>query len=39
MAAKKPNFVYIVLDQWRGDCLGVEQGIHPVMTPHLDEAV
>ncbi|MCP4396687.1 MAG: sulfatase-like hydrolase/transferase [bacterium] len=32
-----PNIIYIVADQFRGDCLGVEQSRHPVMTPHLDQ--
>lgn len=32
-----PNFVFIVLDQWRGDCLGVANSRHPVMTPHFDQ--
>ncbi|MDE2853059.1 MAG: sulfatase-like hydrolase/transferase [Chloroflexota bacterium] len=36
-AAEKPNIVYIVLDQWRGDCLGVADSAHPVMTPHFDQ--
>ena len=33
----KPNIVYIVLDQWRGDCLGIADSAHPVMTPHIDQ--
>ena len=33
----KPNIVYIVLDQWRGDCLGIADSAHPVMTPHFDQ--
>jgi len=33
----KPNIVYIVLDQWRGDCLGIADSQHPVMTPHIDQ--
>ncbi len=37
MSSKRPNVVVIVADQWRGDCLGAEQGPHPVMTPHLDQ--
>ncbi len=32
-----PNIVFIVADQFRGDCLGVEQSRHPVMTPHVDQ--
>ena len=32
-----PNIVYIVLDQWRGDCLGIAESAHPVMTPHIDQ--
>lgn len=36
-ASEKPNIVYIVLDQWRGDCLGVADSAHPVMTPHFDQ--
>ena len=35
--AEKPNIVYIVLDQWRGDCLGIADSAHPVMTPHFDQ--
>lgn len=34
---QRPNIIYIVADQFRGDCLGVEQSRHPVMTPHLDQ--
>lgn len=34
---EKPNIVYIVLDQWRGDCLGIADSVHPVMTPHFDQ--
>ena len=37
MAEQKPNIVYIVLDQWRGDCLGIADSHHPVMTPHMDQ--
>lgn len=33
----KPNILYIVLDQWRGDCLGLADSAHPVMTPHIDQ--
>ncbi len=36
-SAEKPNIVYIVLDQWRGDCLGIADSAHPVMTPHFDQ--
>lgn len=36
-AFEKPNIVYIVLDQWRGDCLGIADSAHPVMTPHFDQ--
>lgn len=36
-ASDKPNIVYIVLDQWRGDCLGIANSAHPVMTPHFDQ--
>ena len=32
-----PNIVYITLDQWRGDCLGLADSAHPVMTPHFDQ--
>ena len=32
-----PNILYIVLDQWRGDCLGRADSAHPVMTPHFDQ--
>ena len=37
LASEKPNIVYIVLDQWRGDCLGIADSAHPVMTPHFDQ--
>lgn len=37
MADKKPNIVFIMLDQWRGDCLGIADSPHPVMTPHMDQ--
>lgn len=37
MQAKRPNIVFIVLDQWRGDCLGGGGGRHPVMTPHFSQ--
>lgn len=31
----RPNVVFIMTDQWRGDCLGCAG--HPVVeTPHLD---
>ncbi len=33
----KPNMVFIVLDQWRGDCLGAVGSRHPVMTPHFNQ--
>ena len=33
----KPNIIYIVLDQWRGDCLSCYQNHHPIMTPHFDQ--
>ncbi len=33
----KPNIVYIVADQWRGDCLGLYGNRHPVMTPHINQ--
>lgn len=36
-SAKNPNIVFIVLDQWRGDCLGIADSAHPVMTPHFDQ--
>ncbi len=32
-----PNMIYIVADQWRGDCLGLNRNHHPVMTPHLNQ--
>lgn len=35
--SKLPNMIYIVADQWRGDCLGVYKNRHPVMTPHLNQ--
>jgi len=34
---KQPNILYIVADQWRGDCLGLYKNAHPVMTPHLNQ--
>lgn len=35
-APDRPNVVLLCVDQWRGDCLGVEG--HPVVhTPYLDE--
>lgn len=37
MAQDKPNIIYIVADQWRGDCLGLYGNAHPVMTPHLNQ--
>lgn len=37
MDIQKPNIVFIVLDQWRGDCLGIADSHHPVMTPHIDQ--
>ena len=37
MTTEKPNILYIVLDQWRGDCLGLADSHHPVMTPHTDQ--
>ena len=35
--SQKPNMIYIVADQWRGDCLGLYRNQHPVMTPHLNQ--
>lgn len=32
-----PNIVFIVLDQWRWDCMAAASDRHPVMTPHLDQ--
>ncbi|MHC4873491.1 MAG: sulfatase-like hydrolase/transferase [Planctomycetota bacterium] len=37
MPNQKPNIIYIVADQWRGDCLGIYDNSHPVMTPHLNQ--
>jgi len=37
ISAQKPNIIYIMLDQWRGDCLGIADSAHPVMTPHFDQ--
>jgi arylsulfatase len=37
MTTAKPNILFIVLDQWRGDCLGLADSAHPVMTPHMDQ--
>ena len=34
---RRPNIIYIVADQWRGDCLGLYNNAHPVMTPHLNQ--
>lgn len=34
---KSPNILFIVADQWRGDCLGFLENEHPVMTPHIDQ--
>ncbi len=34
---KNPNIIYIVADQWRGDCLGLYGNAHPVMTPHINQ--
>ena len=36
-AGDKANILYIVLDQWRGDCLGIADSAHPVVTPHFDQ--
>lgn len=33
---KKPNVVLICVDQWRGDCLGIDDH-HTVQTPFLDQ--
>ncbi|WP_269526329.1 sulfatase-like hydrolase/transferase [Coraliomargarita parva] len=35
--SKPHNLIYIVADQWRGDCLGLYRNQHPVMTPHLNQ--
>lgn len=35
--SQRPNMIYIVADQWRGDCLGLYRNEHPVMTPHLNQ--
>lgn len=32
---KKPNFVFIMVDQWRGQAMGF-LGIEPVITPNID---
>ena len=38
MMPRQPyNIVFIVADQWRGDCLGLAKSRHPVMTPHVDQ--
>ncbi len=37
MTQQRPNIIYIVADQWRGDCLGLYGNRHPVMTPHLNQ--
>lgn len=37
MNTQKPNIILITADQWRGDCLGLLKGRHPVMTPHLNQ--
>lgn len=36
-SAERFNIVFIVADQWRGDCLGLLDGRHPVMTPHVNQ--
>ena len=36
-ANKRPNFLFIVADQWRGDCIGCAEPHHPVMTPHVNQ--
>jgi len=36
MNGTRPNIVFIVADQWRGDCIGF-MNRHPVMTPHLNQ--
>ncbi len=36
-STEKFNIVFIVADQWRGDCLDLLNGPHPVMTPHLNQ--
>ncbi|MCF7847762.1 MAG: sulfatase-like hydrolase/transferase [Kiritimatiellales bacterium] len=33
----RPNIILIMPDQWRGDCLGLYQNAHPVITPHLNQ--
>ena len=33
---KKPNIVFITVDQMRGDCLGIAGGEHAAETPFLD---
>ncbi len=36
MKSSKPNIILICVDQWRGDCLGIDG--HPVVrTPYLDK--
>lgn len=36
MMPSKPNIILICVDQWRGDCLGIDG--HPVVrTPYLDK--
>lgn len=35
-SSPKPNVLFIVVDQWRGDCLSRYKGRHPILTPHLD---
>jgi len=37
MKKPRPNIIYIVADQWRGDCLGLYRNAHPVLTPHLNQ--
>ncbi|MCF6176376.1 MAG: sulfatase-like hydrolase/transferase [Victivallaceae bacterium] len=37
MNIQQPNIIFICADQWRGDCLGLYQNQHPVVTPHINQ--
>jgi arylsulfatase len=37
MNSQRPNIIFICADQWRGDCLGLYQNQHPVVTPHINQ--
>lgn len=35
--SRRPNILLITTDQQRGDCIGVDDSQHPVITPHMDQ--